>query len=86
VTGTLLTFDVQVVDGEAIPVPDQEIGARFSYPQDASTWSTSVTDGDGCARFHDRHPEVPVSVCLYLGDERCGTFQVRDGASLVLEV
>lgn len=84
--GTLLTFDVQVIDGEAIPVPDQEVGARFSYAEDASSWSTAITDGDGCARFADTHPGPPISVCLYIGDERCGTFPVRDGASLVLEV
>jgi len=86
VTGTLLRFDVQVIDGEAMPVPEQEVGARFSYPEDASTWSSAVTDGDGCAHFRDRHPQPPVSVCLYIGDERCGTFEVGDGASLVLEV
>ena len=57
VTGTLLTFDVHVVDGETIPVPAQEVGARFSYPDDASSWSTAFTDGDGCARFRDRHPQ-----------------------------
>jgi len=86
VTGNLLTFDVQVVDGEAIPVPAQEVGARFSYPGDASSWSTAITDGDGCARFRDRHPQHPSSVCLYVGDERCGTFPVHDGVCLVLEV
>jgi hypothetical protein len=25
-------------------------------------------------------------VCLYVGDERCGTFELTEGASIVLEV
>ena len=83
---TLLTFEVRAVDGEIMAVPELEVGARFSYAQAASTWSTAVTDGDGCATFRDRHPEAPHHVCLYVGDERCGTYAVADGASIVLEV
>ena len=84
--GVLLTIGVRAVDGEVIPVPDLEVGARFSYRAAASTWSTAVTDGDGCAMFRDHHPEVPEHVCLYVGDERCGTFPVTDGGTIVLEV
>lgn len=83
---TLLSFEVRAVDGEVMPVPELEVGARFTYPQAASTWSTAVTDGDGCATFRDHHPETPQQVCLYVGDERCGTYPVVDGASIVLEV
>jgi hypothetical protein len=83
---TLLSFEVRAVDGEVMPVPALEVGARFTYPAAASSWSTAVTDGDGCATFRDRHPEAPRQVCLYIGDERCGTFPVKDGASIVLEV
>jgi hypothetical protein len=82
----LLAFEVRAVDGEVMPVPDLEVGARFTYPVAASSWSTAVTDGDGCARFHDRHPEAPRHVCLYVGDENCGTFPVAHGAAIVLEV
>jgi hypothetical protein len=86
VIDTMLAFEVRAVDGELLPVPELEVGARFSYPAAASTWSTAKTDGDGCAHFRDRHPEAPRSVCLYVGDERCGTFAVADGAAIVLEV
>lgn len=81
-----MTFAVRAIDGELLPVPELEVGARFSYPAAPSTWSTARTDGDGCAWFRDRHPEVPRTVCLYVGDERCGTFPVEDGAAIVLEV
>jgi len=86
VTETLLTFEVRAIDGEVMAVPDLEVGARFSYPKAASTWSTAITDGDGLAIFRDRHPETPQHVCLYVGDERCGTFDLTEGASIVLEV
>lgn len=84
--GTLLSFQVRAVDGELMAVPALEVGARFTYPAAPSTWSTAVTDGDGCATFRDRHPEAPSQVCLYVGDERCGTFPVEDGVAIVLEV
>lgn len=83
---TSLAFDVQVIDGEVLPVPGVEVGARFAYPVSSSTWSSSVTDGDGCAHFDDRHPEHPRSVCLYVGDDNCGTYQVDEGRQIVLEV
>lgn len=84
--GTLLTFEVHAVDGECLPVPDLEVGARFAYPAAPSSWSTATTDADGRAVFRDRHTEAPATVCLYLGDERCGTYPVADGVSIVLEV
>lgn len=83
---TALEFDVQVIDGEIIPVPGVEVGARFSYPESPTTWSTATTDGDGWARFVDSHPEAPHSVCLYVGDEDCGTYGVSHGACIVLEM
>lgn len=84
--GVLLTIGIRAVDGEVIPVPDLEVGARFNYPAAASTWASAVTDGDGCATFRDRHPEHPEDVCFYVGDERCGTYPVTDGGTIVLEV
>ncbi|MBI5157979.1 MAG: hypothetical protein HZA58_08215 [Acidimicrobiia bacterium] len=86
VNDLLLTFEVRAVDGEVMAVPELEVGARFSYPQAASTWSTAITNGDGVAIFRDQHPETPQRVCLYVGDERCGTFDLTEGASIVLEV
>lgn len=83
---TMLAFDVQVIDGEVIPVPGVEIGARFAYADSPRTWSSSVTDADGCAHFSDSHPEAPDSVCLYVGDDTCGTFSVTHGCEIVLEV
>lgn len=83
---TLISFDVQVVDGEVLPVPGLEIGARFGYPTIPSTWSSSTTDGDGTARFSDEHAEPPETVCLYVGEGPCGTFPVEDGSRLVLEM
>ena len=83
---TMLAFDVQVLDGEIIPVPGVEVGARFAYPTASRTWSSAVTDGDGCAHFDDAHPEHPDTVCLYVGDANCGTFSVAEGCEIVLEV
>lgn len=82
----LLTFEVRAVDGEVNPIPAIEVGARFEYPAAASSWSTAITDGDGLATFRDRHPEAPRGVCLFIGDERCGTFPVGDGSMIVLDV
>ena len=83
---TSLIFDVQVIDGDIIPVPGVEIGARFAYPDSSRTWSSAVTDADGCAHFDDAHPEHPDTVCLYVGDDDCGTYSVSDGCEIVLEV
>lgn len=83
---TVLAFDVRVLDGEIFPVPGVEVGARFAYPAASKTWSSAVTDADGCARFDDAHPEPPATVCLYVGDDHCGTFEVAPGSSIVLEV
>ena len=67
-------------------LPELEIGARFKYEQNPSTWSSEITDGDGVARFVDEHPEPPAEVSLYVGDALCDSFPVEDGAMLVLEV
>ncbi len=83
---TSLVFEVQVIDGEVIPVPGVEVGARFAYPAASTTWSSVVTDGDGCAQFSDRHPEHPATVCLYVADAPCGTYEVTDGRQIVLEM
>ena len=86
-TTTLMSFRVHVVDGEMIPVPALEVGARFSYPGGLpTTWSSTLTDGDGYARFSDQHPAAPSSVCFYVEDEQCTTCEVEDGATLVLEM
>jgi hypothetical protein len=87
VIATEISFRVEVVDGDCIPVPGLEIGARYHYPSAAGTWSTAVTDGDGCATFGDAHPEPPESVCLYVDGDPCLTTQsVEDGHTYVLEI
>ncbi len=83
---TLVSFEVRAIDGEIIPVPSLEVGARFTYGAAPSTWSSAVTDGDGCAHFSDRHPETPESVCLYVDNSSCGTYPVEDGGLIVLEM
>ncbi len=83
---TLLTFDVEVVDGEGLPVADIEVGARFTYPTAPTTWSVATSDGDGWARFRDSHQEPPEEVCLYVGDELCGTFTIVEGAHVTIEL
>ena len=83
---TMVFFAVHVVDGEGIPVPSVEVGARYRYPIAARTWSAENTDGDGCARFRDDHPEPPTDVCLFVGEQDCGAHPVADGAQFVLEM
>jgi hypothetical protein len=83
---TMIAFDVQVIDGEILPVPGVDVGARFSYPAASSTWSNAVTDAEGYAHFDDLHPESPHSVCLYVADDDCGTFSVADGCEIVVEM
>jgi hypothetical protein len=58
--------------------------APLHYPRQPG-WSTAVIIMT-VAPPSDRHPEAPRQVCLYIGDERCGTYPVKDGASIVLEV
>lgn len=83
---TVVKLGVRAVDGECIPVPGLEIGARYTYPDSPSTWSTECTDGDGLAWFCDEHPELPSEVQLYLGDKYCDTFPAEDGTTVILEV
>ena len=83
---TVVGFDVQVVDGEGIPVPLIEVGARYRYPTAPRTWSSELTNGDGCAHFQDDHAEPPTDVCLFVGDEDCGTHTLTPGACYVLEM
>ena len=83
---TMVSFAVHVLDGEGTPVPSVEVGARYRYPTAPRTWSAENTDGDGCARFRDDHPESPTEVCLFVGEQDCGTEQLVDGAVFVLEM
>ena len=83
---TALAFDVYVVDGEGMPVPWTEVGARYRYPKLPKTWSTECTDGDGYAHFRDEHKEEPTEVCLFVGDQECGTHALVAGAEYVLEM
>ena len=83
---TVVRFGVRVLDGECIPVPGLELGARFKYEREPSTWNSAVTDGDGTAEFCDEHPEPPVRVDVYVGESLCETFPVEDGATFILEV
>jgi hypothetical protein len=83
---TVAKLGVRVIDGECIPVPGLEIGARYKYRASPSTWSSECTDGDGLAWFSDEHPEPPLEVKLYVGDTLCDTFPVEDGTTVILEV
>jgi hypothetical protein len=83
---TMVSFAVQVVDGEGIPVPGVEVGARYRYPKAPRTWSSEHTDQDGCAYFRDEHPEEPTEVCLFVGDDDCGTYPLTEGTCFVLEM
>ncbi|MDJ0925190.1 MAG: hypothetical protein QNJ77_11565 [Acidimicrobiia bacterium] len=82
---SVITLEVEVLDGDCIEVPFLEVGARFSYATIASTWSTASADCGGRARFRDEHAEPPVDVTFFVKDENCGTFPVEDGACYVLE-
>lgn len=83
---TIVRFGVRVVDGECIPVPGLELGARYTYENSPSTWNSAITDGDGTAQFCDEHSEPPLNVSIYIGDSFCDTFAVDDGATFILEV
>ena len=82
----VMKIEVRAVDGECLPVPDLEIGARYRYENSPSTWDTETTNGDGVASFVDEHPEPPLEMRLYVSDALCDTFEVEDGATLVLEL
>ena len=82
----VVTFGVCVVDGECIPVPGLELGARYKYEHSPSTWTSAITNGEGTAQFCDEHAQPPLHVDVYIGDSFCETFPVEDGATVVLEV
>lgn len=83
---TVLSFDVKVVDGEGISVPSVEVGARYRYPTASNTWSRETTDANGYARFSDDHEEPPTEVCLYVGDDDCGTYALAEGVHITVEM
>jgi hypothetical protein len=83
---TAVTFRVRALDGECLPVADLDLGGRFSYPTTPSTWSTSRTDANGYARFTEEHAESPTSVALFVGDLQCGSYEVEDGGTIILEL
>ena len=84
--GTLVAFDVLVVDGEGLPLPGIEVGARYRYRASPGSWSSQITDGDGYARFEDDHPEAPNEVGLFVADEDCGTYPLVSGCHLTVEM
>ena len=85
-TSTVISFEVEVVDGEGLRVPGLEVGARYAYTEAPRTWSSEHTDGEGCARFRDSHVEPPIEVLLFVGDDECGSYALEDGAQFVLEM
>jgi hypothetical protein len=84
--GTTVTYEVEVVDGEAIPVPAVEVAAHYRYTASPRTWSAEVTDGEGIAHFNEVHPEPPVEVCLSIGEVDCGSRTLQDGDLIIVEV
>lgn len=83
---TVVDYGVYVVDGEGMQVPDVEIGARYRYASAPATWGTARTDGNGFASFSDAHPEMPTEVSLFVGDDQCGTYPLKPGAHLTIEM
>jgi len=82
---TVVTFEVEVLDGNCHEVSFQEVGARFSYASLPSSWSVARADCGGLARFSDEHAEPPLKVTFFINDEDCGTFAVKDGTYYVVE-
>ena len=82
----MVSFDVKVIDGEGLPVPSVEVGARYKYESGPRTWSAEVTDGDGHAAFSDDHPMQPQEVALFVDDEDCGCYPISEGAHITLEM
>lgn len=82
----MVSFDVKVIDGEGLPVPSVEVGARYKYEKGPRTWSAETTDGDGLASFQDDHPREPVEVALFVEDEDCGCYPVVEGEHITLEM
>ncbi len=83
---TKLVLDVKVIDGEGLPVPSIEVGARYRYDSGPRTWSVEYTDADGHASFRDDHPQPPVEVALFVQDEDCGLYPVNEGAYITVEM
>lgn len=83
---TTVSFDVKVIDGEGLPVPSVEVGARYKYETGPRTWSSELTDGDGHASFTDDHSAPPIEVELYVEDEDCGCYPVVEGEHITLEM
>jgi hypothetical protein len=81
-----ISFNVKVIDGEGLPVPDVEVGARYKYVSGPRTWSAEHTDGDGLAEFHDDHAEKPTEVELFVDEQDCGCYPVFDGEHITLEM
>ena len=83
---TIVDHAVVVVDGECLPVPGLEVGARYHYPSAPSTWDSAKTDGDGVAQFGGEHQEMPGDVAMFVDGELCGTFPFANHARLTLEM
>ena len=81
-----MTFDVKVIDGEGLPVPSVEVGARYGYQGEPGTWSVEHTDAAGHAAFRESHPEDPREVALFVSDEECGVYAVTDGLRITVEM
>jgi hypothetical protein len=83
---TTVSFDVKVIDGEGLPVPAVEVGARYKYASGPRTWSAEYTDGDGHASFRDDHPDKPIEVSLFVDDEDCGPYEIVEGCHITVEM
>lgn len=83
---TVVSFTVEVVTGEGIPVAALEVGARYRYAEAPRTWSSEHTDGEGCARFRDSHTERPVEVSFFVGDDECESYALVDDEHFILEM
>jgi len=82
-----IAFRVQIVDGNGLPVAGVDLGARFRYSSEITTWSRATTDGDGHGHFSDEHPEPPLQACFFVGDDYCDTWmEVAHGGCYVLEM
>lgn len=82
----VISFTVEVLSGELMPVLGLEVGARYRYPEAPRSWSSETTDGEGLATFRDSHMELPTEICLFVEGEECGSFAANDGAHFVLEM
>lgn len=69
---TVITFSVDVVDGNGLPVAFQEVAALYRYVGAPSLETLATTDADGRARFADHHSVLPVDVTLCSGKEESG--------------